>query len=44
LVEKEVLRQLLELDDDDLREFSKGMVQDYFAQAEAKFDEMDEQL
>ena len=44
MVEIEILRQLLDLDDDESREFSNGMVQDYFAQAEAKFDEMDEQL
>ena len=39
----EVFNQILELDDDD-DEFSRGMVNDYFSQAEKTFIDMDDAL
>ncbi len=44
LVQHETLRQILELDEDDEREFSKDMAQDYYEQAERTFNEMDQEL
>jgi len=44
LVQHEILRQILELDEDDEREFSKDMAQDYYEQAERTFNEMDQEL
>ena len=40
-VDQETFQQILELDEDEGREFSKGMVYDYFTQAEKTFDDMD---
>lgn len=41
----EVFNQILELDDDDDDdEFSRGMVNDYFSQAEKTFIDMDDAL
>jgi hypothetical protein len=39
----EVFEQILELDDDD-DDFSRGMVKEYFSQAEKTFNEMDDAL
>ena len=33
--------QILEMDDDDERDFSKSIVFDFFSQAESTFDKMD---
>jgi len=41
LIEVTTLRQLLELDEDEDRGFSKEMAREYFEQAEGKFNEMD---
>jgi len=38
----ETLEQILELDEGDDHEFSKGMAWAYFEQARSTFDEMDE--
>ncbi|KAF8273426.1 signal transduction histidine kinase, partial [Lactarius quietus] len=39
-----VFEQILELDDEDDTEFSQGMVNDYFSQAEKTFTDMDKAL
>lgn len=44
LVHLETLRQILDLDEDDEREFSKDMAKDYYEQAERTFNEMDQEL
>ena len=44
-IDMEVFNQILELDDDDDDdEFSRGMVNDYFSQAEKTFIDMDDAL
>jgi hypothetical protein len=42
-IDMEVFEQILELDDDD-DDFSRGMVDDYFSQAEKTFTDMDDAL
>jgi hypothetical protein len=42
-IDMEVFEQILELDDDD-DDFSRGMVKEYFSQAEKTFNEMDDAL
>jgi len=44
LIDHATFDQLLEMDDDDKREFSKSVVWNYFEQAETTFNEMDEAL
>lgn len=43
-IDQTVFEQILELDDDDDKSFSKGMVDAYFEQAEKTFTEMDDAL
>ncbi|GAA5985609.1 hypothetical protein JCM10908_007040 [Rhodotorula pacifica] len=44
VVDMEVFNQLLEIDDDDEREFSKGLAYDYIQQAETTIDQIKEAL
>lgn len=44
VVDKDTFHQLLEMDDDEEREFSKSIVWNYFEQAETTFQQMDEAL
>jgi len=44
IIDLETFQQILELDEDDSRDFSEGMVTDYFGQAEVTFKEMDQAL
>ncbi len=44
IIDMETFRQILDLDEDDTYEFSKGMAYAYFSQAEQTFDEMDQAL
>jgi hypothetical protein len=44
LIDNEIFSQILELDDDDERNFSRGMVREFFEQAEKTFGEMDVEL
>lgn len=44
LIDNEIFTQILELDDDDERNFSRGMVWEFFEQAEKTFGEMDVEL
>lgn len=44
IIDMETFGQLLEIDDDDDREFSKGLAQQYVEQAASTFGEMDEAL
>lgn len=44
IIDMTVFEQLLEIDDDDDREFSKGLAQQYVEQADHTFKEMDEAL
>ncbi|KAI6140571.1 histidine-phosphotransfer domain HPT domain-containing protein [Pisolithus tinctorius] len=41
IINKETFSQLQDLDDDETQEFSRGMVHDYFNQAETTFSDMD---
>lgn len=40
----EIFTQILELDEDDDFDFSSGMVEAFFTQADSTFDEMDQAL
>lgn len=42
IIEMDTLAQILDLDEDDTREFSKGMARAYFSQANQTFKEMDD--
>jgi osomolarity two-component system phosphorelay intermediate protein YPD1 len=42
IIEMETLAQILDLDEDDTHEFSRGMAWAYFSQAAQTFDEMDD--
>ncbi|GAK66897.1 histidine phosphotransferase hpt1p [Moesziomyces antarcticus] len=44
IIDMDIFTQLLEMDDEDDREFSKSIVWNYFDQAETTFDEMDAAL
>ncbi|KAJ3005581.1 UNVERIFIED_CONTAM: hypothetical protein HDU68_004547 [Siphonaria sp. JEL0065] len=44
IVDNTVFDQLLEMDDDEDRDFSKGIAKDYMTQAETTLQEMDESL
>ena len=44
LVDHAIFDQLLEMDDDDEREFSKSIVWNYFEQAETTFTQIEEAL
>ncbi|KAK9897691.1 histidine-phosphotransfer domain, HPT domain-containing protein [Cystobasidium minutum MCA 4210] len=44
IIDMETFNQLLEIDDDDSRDFSKGLAQQYVDQATSTFAEMDEAL
>jgi len=44
IIDMETFNQLLDIDDDDSRDFSKGLAQQYVDQAASTFDEMDQAL
>jgi HPt (histidine-containing phosphotransfer) domain-containing protein len=44
VIDTETFQQILDLDEEDSREFSRGMVWAYFAQAASTFDDMDKAL
>lgn len=44
IIDMETFNQLLEIDDDDSRDFSKGLAQQYVEQAASTFDDMDDAL
>lgn len=44
VIDKDIFGQLLEMDDEDDREFSKEIVWNYFDQAESTFKKMDKAL
>lgn len=44
MINMDTFQQLLELDEDDTHDFSRGMVDAYFSQAESTFDDMDQAL
>lgn len=44
IIDMDIFGQLLEMDDEDDREFSKEIVWNYFDQAESTFGRMDEAL
>ncbi|KAF9363871.1 hypothetical protein BGX34_003154 [Mortierella sp. NVP85] len=41
IIERATFEQLLQMDDDEDRNFSRGLVDDYFTQAEQTFEELD---
>jgi osomolarity two-component system phosphorelay intermediate protein YPD1 len=43
-IDKSTFEQILEMDDDEERDFSKGIVYGYFDQAEGTFDKMGKAL
>lgn len=43
-IDKSTFEQILEMDDDDDRDFSKGIVYGFFDQAESTFDKMGKAL
>ena len=43
-IDMEIFTQILELDEDDDFDFSSGMVEAFFTQADSTFDEMDQAL
>jgi len=44
IIDHDIFDQLLQMDDDDNREFTKGIVWNYFEQAETTFKEMEESI
>jgi osomolarity two-component system phosphorelay intermediate protein YPD1 len=44
IIDSATFDQILEMDDDDQKEFSKSIVYDFFTQAQGTFDKMDTQL
>jgi osomolarity two-component system phosphorelay intermediate protein YPD1 len=43
-IDEDTFEQILEMDDDDDREFSKSIVYDFFTQAQSTFEKMDANL
>lgn len=44
VIDMDTFQQILDLDEDGSREFSRGMAWAYFTQVDSTFDEMDEAL
>lgn len=44
MINMDTFQQLLDLDEDETHDFSRGMVDEYFSQAETTFEDMDKAL